>query len=66
MSLWIHDENAIEKEAPPPLFPRFQVHSFRKTLTFWPQVRSPVNLPIKSWLQSFCLPMSDVPYIFPW
>ncbi|KAM5571544.1 auxin response factor 2 [Rosa sericea] len=27
------DENAVEKEPPPPLPPRFQVHSFCKTLT---------------------------------
>nr|AAP06759.1 auxin response factor-like protein [Mangifera indica] len=27
------DENAVEKEPPPPLLPRFHVHSFCKTLT---------------------------------
>ncbi|KAL0740943.1 hypothetical protein Bca4012_082456 [Brassica carinata] len=60
------DENAVEKEAPPPPPPRFQVHSFCKTLIFQTKVtRSRVNLPIKSWLQRFFLPMSDVPYIFP-
>ncbi|CAN6840464.1 unnamed protein product [Brassica oleracea var. botrytis] len=35
--------NAIEKEAPP-LFPRFQVNSFRKTLTFWTQDLRSISL----------------------
>lgn len=30
---WQQDENAVEKEPPPPLPPRFHVHSFCKTLT---------------------------------
>ncbi|CAN6848977.1 unnamed protein product [Brassica oleracea] len=69
MFLLQQDKNAIEKKAPPLIKKKKRGASFSPPkvpgalllqnldLT---DTRSPVNLPSKSWLQRFCMQMSDV------
>ncbi|CAF1920207.1 unnamed protein product [Brassica oleracea var. botrytis] len=69
MFLLQQDKNAIEKKAPPLIKKKKTGASFSPPkvpgalllqnldLT---DTRSPVNLPSKSWLQRFCMQMSDV------